>query len=72
MKSVAVLLAFSIFVALGTEEGDLELVRQAQKAVSPIAGEVALSSLRQPVKVARDQWGVAHIYAANERDLFFA
>ena len=27
--------------------------------------------LRAPVEVLRDRWGIAHIYAANEHDLFF-
>jgi penicillin G amidase len=28
--------------------------------------------LSQPVKILKDHWGVAHIYAQNEKDLFFA
>lgn len=28
--------------------------------------------LQQPVRILRDHWGIAHIYAANEHDLFFA
>jgi penicillin amidase len=28
--------------------------------------------LQQPVEVLRDQWGIPHIYAQNEHDLFFA
>src|SRR5262249_25810898 len=35
-------------------------------------GEVRLAGLRQPVEVLRDKWGVAHIYAKNADDLFFA
>ena len=31
-----------------------------------------LTGLRQPVEVLRDPWGVAHIYAKNQHDLFFA
>jgi penicillin G amidase len=31
-----------------------------------------LSGLREPVEVLRDRWGIAHIYAKNEHDLFFA
>jgi penicillin amidase len=30
-----------------------------------------LKGLQQPVEVLRDQWGVNHIYANNEHDLFF-
>src|ERR1700727_1992015 len=28
--------------------------------------------LKQPVEILRDRWGVPHIYAQNEADLFFA
>src|SRR6185312_14880657 len=28
--------------------------------------------LHQPVEIVKDRWGVAHIYAKDEHDLFFA
>jgi penicillin amidase len=28
--------------------------------------------LQKPVEIVRDRWGIAHIYATNEHDLFFA
>jgi penicillin amidase len=31
-----------------------------------------VGGLQQPVEVLRDRWGVPHIYAKNEHDLFFA
>ena len=31
-----------------------------------------VTGLEQPVNVLRDRWGVAHIYAQNQHDLFFA
>lgn len=31
-----------------------------------------MTGLSQPVRVVRDRWGIAHITAANEHDLFFA
>lgn len=31
-----------------------------------------LAGLRAPVEVRRDRWGVPHIYARNQHDLFFA
>jgi Penicillin amidase len=34
--------------------------------------EVALPNLQQPVEILVDRWGVPHIYAKNESDLFFA
>jgi penicillin amidase len=43
-------------------------------AVSAVAGsdELAVAGLTAPVEILRDRWGVAHIYARNEHDLFFA
>lgn len=34
--------------------------------------DLSIPGLLEPVEVVRDKWGVNHIYAANERDLFFA
>ncbi|MVM31063.1 penicillin acylase family protein [Spirosoma sp. HMF4905] len=31
-----------------------------------------MTGLQQPVEIIRDRWGVNHIYAKNEHDLFFA
>ena len=31
-----------------------------------------LSGLREPVEILTDRWGIAHIYATNQHDLFFA
>src|SRR5215472_6829210 len=43
------------------------------EAAHPRASEtIALSGLRQPVEILIDRWGVPHIYARNEADLFFA
>ncbi len=36
------------------------------------ADTVRLPGLRRPVEVLRDRWGIPHIYAQNEHDLFFA
>ncbi len=35
-------------------------------------GTVAVAGLFAPVEVVRDRWGVPHLFAQNERDLFFA
>jgi penicillin amidase len=37
-----------------------------------VKGTVAVKGLEVPVEVIRDEWGVPHIYAENELDLFFA
>ncbi len=31
-----------------------------------------MAGLTQPVEILRDRWGINHIYAQNEPDLFFA
>jgi penicillin amidase len=36
------------------------------------AEELAVSGLIEPVEILRDRWGIAHIHARNEHDLFFA
>ncbi|HXV61348.1 MAG TPA: penicillin acylase family protein [Vicinamibacteria bacterium] len=43
-------------------------------ALSPLATAepLSLAGLHQPVEILTDRWGVAHIYAQNEHDLFFA
>jgi penicillin amidase len=33
---------------------------------------ISLPGLHEPVEVLRDRWGVPHIYAKNQHDLFFA
>jgi hypothetical protein len=45
---------------------------RAKAALSMSDGKLKVDGLRQPVRVARDRWGVAHIYAQNQHDLFFA
>jgi penicillin amidase len=37
-----------------------------------VEGTVSARPLRAPVEVIRDEWGVAHIYAREPHDLFFA
>jgi penicillin amidase len=44
----------------------------AAVADSQIHGEKTLRGLLEPVGVQRDRWGVPHIYAKNQHDLFFA
>ena len=39
---------------------------------SPAVSISGVSSVRELVEILTDRWGVAHIYAKNEHDLFFA
>jgi acyl-homoserine lactone acylase PvdQ len=51
---------------------DEELQHGAAAAVALIKGTLPAAGLQAPVRVQRDRWGVAHIYAKNQHDLFFA
>ena len=52
-----------------TAEG---LMEKARGVLAQLEGEIEVAGLREPVEVLRDRWGVPHIYAKNQRDLFFA
>src|SRR5262245_66566714 len=49
-----------------------DLKEQALGALSQTEGRIKLKGLQKPVRVLRDEWGVAHIYAETQNDLFFA
>lgn len=34
--------------------------------------QISVDGLQEPVEILRDQWGINHIYAKNQHDLFFA
>ncbi|MGB8472598.1 MAG: penicillin acylase family protein [Candidatus Acidiferrum sp.] len=56
--------------AVGNSSGNLE--KRAKAALAQVRGTLNVPRLQQSVRVQRDHWGVAHIYAQNEHDLFFA
>jgi penicillin amidase len=41
-------------------------------AQAPPPTTLRMAGLSAPVEILRDRWGIAHIYAKNEADLFFA
>ncbi len=45
---------------------------KVRTVLAQLDGKIARSSLKNPVEILRDRWGVAHIYAQNADDLFFA
>ncbi|MBL8187970.1 MAG: penicillin acylase family protein, partial [Acidobacteria bacterium] len=49
-----------------------DLAAKAQNVLSQTSGTLKLSGLQKPVRVLRDEWGIAHIYAETQDDLFFA
>lgn len=72
MKTACIGFVLAVTAFLGAQQQPLDLRDRAEKSLSPIDGEVKTRGLQQPVRVVRDNWGVAHIYAANQHDLFFA
>jgi penicillin amidase len=45
---------------------------RAQPVVPPVSGTLEVDGLSAPVRVIRDTWGIPHIQAASQADLFFA
>src|ERR1700674_5192766 len=45
------------------------IVANARAAVSQT---LVVPGLSQPVEIIKDRWGISHIYAKSEADLFFA
>ena len=49
-----------------------DLAKNARAVLAQTSGRIELAGLLKPVEVLRDKWGVAHIYAQTQEDLFFA
>lgn len=65
-------IAFSIGLTLQTPTADSAGMTEARSALAQIRGAIAVRGLHRSVRVQRDKWGVAHIYASDQHDLFFA
>jgi penicillin amidase len=61
--------ALAVVVVLG---GALFMRFSVHRAFPDVDGEVTITGLEAPVRVIRDDMGVAHIYADNTHDLFMA
>src|SRR6476660_5030417 len=59
-------------VAFAVVAAFVALARVIGAAPGADAKPLTVDGLREPVDVLRDRWGVHHIYAKNEHDLFFA
>jgi penicillin amidase len=49
-----------------------DLAARARSVLAQTSGRLSVTGLRRPVTVLRDSWGIAHIYAETQDDLFFA
>jgi penicillin G amidase len=74
MRGVAALLWALLAIAARNPAAasEVQLQARATAAVAVISGALRAPGLHTGVRVQRDRWGVAHIYAKNQHDLFFA
>jgi penicillin amidase len=78
MKKFTSVFAFTLafaaaaFAQSAAQTASATLESRAKAALAVLHGTLSVPGLRQPVRVQRDRWGVAHIYAQNQHDLFFA
>ena len=54
------------------DESLQSLKARCRRVLAQLDGEIRIEGLREPVEIIRDRWGIPHIYAANQHDLFFA
>lgn len=66
MKNSKCLNLLIILIFLGATIGSLHSAPRAEKETLLIKG------LTRPVRIIKDRWGISHIYAQNQKDLFFA
>jgi len=71
-RIVLSLLGSIVLVVSPAQQVPQSLSVRARDVLSPINGNLVVPGLKEPVEVLRDHWGVAHIYAKSQHDLFFA
>src|SRR5712671_5516364 len=64
--------ALILALPLRADEPQKPLLAKANAVLAQLDGDLALPGLEAPVEILRDRWGIAHIYAGNTDDLFFA
>ncbi|HKF98179.1 MAG TPA: penicillin acylase family protein, partial [Steroidobacteraceae bacterium] len=65
----------SVIAFLGTTlapAADTNWHQQVAQTLAVLRGSEKVAGLHNSVRVQRDRWGVAHIYARDQHDLFFA
>ncbi len=50
----------------------LTLFFSCKESQTTTSNELVVAGLQEPVEIVRDTWGINHIYAQNQHDLFFA
>ncbi|HSH75430.1 MAG TPA: penicillin acylase family protein [Longimicrobiales bacterium] len=59
-------------LACGGPPEATSLDEMAERSLAQIDGALQVPGLVESVEVIRDEWGIPHIYAQNDHDLFFA
>ncbi|MGH7464245.1 MAG: penicillin acylase family protein, partial [Longimicrobiales bacterium] len=73
LRGRILLLAAAVVAAAGTlEASQNSFDRLARESLAQIEGTLDVPGLRADVQVLRDRWGIPHIYAQSELDMFFA
>jgi penicillin amidase len=73
MKSARLLLLFVLSPITFSQSAPIpDPAIAANQALAVLSGKLKAQGLQQSVEILRDRWGVAHIYAQNQHDLFFA
>ncbi|HTG36600.1 MAG TPA: penicillin acylase family protein [Thermoanaerobaculia bacterium] len=73
MKNLRILLLLPLLLLfLGLAPDQPTLPARAKAALAQTSGTLRVPGLARPVTVLRDRWGVPHIYAETQDDLFFA
>ena len=72
LKLCALITGTLLLSGSGLSQPAASVADDARKSLATVSGHLVVPGLRRPVRVVRDRWGVAHIYAQNQHDLFFA
>lgn len=67
---MAAILILAVFAAAGASY--IWFKYTIKKSQPQLAGEILVSGIEEDVRIIRDVYGIPHIYARNEPDLFFA
>jgi penicillin G amidase len=70
--SSCLLFSISFLCTAAYAQETAKKINDRHRSSSTIRGTFKVPGLQHAVNVLRDRWGVAHIYAQNQHDLFFA
>lgn len=62
----------AIFGIRARQSGTDDLPARARSVLAKTSGTLKVPGLKKEVRVLRDEWGIPHIYAETQEDLFFA